>query len=104
MDNSIKILLTIDLEGGILVRQDNIEFINSEKGYISHVSKIPKKCAQKIKINVDSYNYFKSNECPYFSKSFIWSKMTERQRIEEHLKVISHDLNSSTFSYKILND
>ena len=59
---------------------------------------------KKLKINEAAYEYFKSEECPFFIKSFIWSKLSTKERIEAHLKMIVKDLKGLTYSYEILKD
>lgn len=104
MDNTIKILLTISLEGGVLVRQNNIEFIKSEYRLTQHVNKVPKQCVQRIKISNEAYEQFISSECPSFYSNFMWKKLSPKQKLEVHLSTIAKDLNGLSFTYEILLD
>ena len=125
-NNEIKILLTINLEGGILTRQDKPEIImwslnerdlNPYKdwkeneglkvvksGSTKHYNLTSTECVQRIKLTKDAYDYFISDEAPSFIKKFNWITLKEKQRLEIHLNVISESLGGKSFTYEILND
>ena len=125
-NNEIKILLTINLEGGVLTRQDKPELImwslnerdlNPDKdwkdgeglkvvkrGSTKHYNFNSKECKQKIKITKDAYDYFISDEAPSFIKKSTWLLLKENQRIEIHLNLISESLGGKSYVYQILND
>ena len=114
MNNNVKILLTIDLEGGTLVRQSNIELIpynitrdlsdrKTEKGYLKHTPKIPKRCIQRIKLTQDAYDNFLTL-CPHWINVRIWKKMNDNQRLEAHLWNYCKDLGGTSYSYQVLGD
>ena len=125
-NNEIKILLTINLEGGVLTRQDKPELImwslnerdlNPDKdwkdgeglkvvkrGSTKHYNFNSKECKQKIKITKDAYDYFISDEAPSFIKKSTWLLLKENQRLEIHLNSISENLGGKSYIYQILND
>ena len=97
MNNSPKVLLTIDLVGIIGNTQNTVEIIpfsyetdinknaiEEVKGHSKHKNKVILPCTQKIKIGEDAYEGFISGEVPYWSKDFIWSKMNRIERIKAH--------------------
>ena len=126
MNNSTKILLTINLEGGVLTRQDKPEIImwslnerdlepNKDwkdgeglkvvkRGSTKHYNFNSKECKQRIKITKDAYDYFISDEAPSFIKKSIWLLLKENQRLEIHLNSISESLGGKSYIYQILND
>ena len=126
MNNETKILLTINLEGGILTRQDKPEIImwslndrdlNPYKdwkenegltivklGSTKHYNLTSTECVQKIKLTKDAYDYFISDEAPSFIKKFTWIALKEKQRLGIHLNVISESLGGKSFTYEILDD
>ena len=126
MNNVTKILLTINLEGGVLTRQDKPELImwslnerdlNPNKdwkdgeglkvvkrGSTKHYNFNPIECKQRIKITKDAYDYFISDEAPSFIKKFTWLLLKENQKLEIHLNSISESLGGKSYIYQILND
>lgn len=92
MDNNIKILLSIKLQGGSLSRQGDKVIVTN-------------KAIQHININKSAYNTFISDAFPAkkFSKRD-WSRLKENKRIEAHLKLITDSLNGISFSYELLED
>ena len=126
MNNATKILLTINLEGGILTRQDKPEIImwslnerdldpNKDwrdgeglkvvkSGSTKHYNLTSTECVQRIKLTKDAYDYFISDEAPSFIKKFNWITLKEKQRLGIHLNVISESLGGKSFTYEILND
>lgn len=125
MDNTIKISLTIELEGRTLVKSapETVRYSLTERdvkpfkhwkgkdgmsivkrGKFTHCPLIAKPASQHISINIAAYNYMTSTECPYWSKPKLWSKLTRTQRLEAHLSRICDDMKGKTFSYKILEE
>lgn len=126
MNNSIKILLTIHLEGGALVRQSKPSFItwsqterdlNPErewkegegynvvnKGITKHYPLESRGALQKIKITKDAYDAMISDECPSGVKKGDWFRLNDVGRLEVHLLMYSKDLGGNSFSYDILKD
>lgn len=113
-NNTIKILLTIYLEGGTLIRQgeENI-FIqgqnhikdSSKRKKVVHIPLVKKPCYQQIKLNQDAYNFMtdKENVLSRFN-AFIWGKMSKKERLVEHLKDYCSDLKGHSFFYELLDD
>lgn len=126
MNNTIKISLTIELEGSTLVRQSEPEIIKYSvtkrdlepskkwkgkdglevvrKGTFKHYSVIPRPASQHISMNIEVYEYMTSNECPYWSRPNVWRKLNEIERLEAHLKRLCEHLGGRSFTYQILND
>ena len=112
MDNSLKILLTINLVGTVGKHQDNLEIIpysfsvdnNNQpckevRGSSRHLNKTVKSCTQNTKLSQDAYDLFISSEVPHWSKSFIWGKMNKLERVRAHCARIAGE---NTFSFEIL--
>lgn len=126
MNNSIKILLTINLEGGTLIRQSKPTFINwsqterninpekkwkegegyniVKKGISKHFPLADKEAIQRIKLTADAYNAMISDDCPQSIKKGDWMKMSTKDRLDIHMMMYATDLGGSTFSYNILED
>lgn len=125
-NNEIKILLTINLEGGILVRQDKPEIImwslterNLEptkhwkdgegfniikRGFTKHYNLESKECVQRLKLNQLTYNYFIGDEAPVGIKKNDWMMLKDYQRLEINLHLLCNDLGGKSFAYKVLSD
>lgn len=101
MNNSVKILLTIQLEGKLGKVQDNVTVIPycidtdlqgnpvaEKRGGIKHKSKELQKCTQKINLSQDAYDHM-TGPCPEWSKDFIWKKMNPLERVKSHCFRIS---------------
>src|SRR5574344_749658 len=110
MNNTIKISLTIELEGSTLVRKSEPEIIKYSvtkrdlepnkkwkskdglkvvrKGAFKHYPLIANPASHHINISVEAYKYMTSNECPYWAKPKVWAMMSETQRLEAHLQRI----------------
>lgn len=126
MNNSIKVLLTINLEGGTLVRKSTPEHINFlvkekdlctnkkwrgkdglkvvRKGETLHYPLIAKPAVQQVKINIEAYNYMISAECPPWCHPKMWPKLTKKARLEKHLGRICEHHKGKSFIYEILED
>ena len=125
-NNEIKILLTINLEGGILVRQDKPEIImwslternlnptkhwkNSEgfnivkRGFTKHDNLESKECVQRLKLNQLTYNHFIGDEPPVGIKKYDWMMLKNHQKLEINLQLLCNDLGGKSFTYKVLDD
>lgn len=114
MNNSLKILLTIDLIGVMGPVQDKVEVIpysystdfdgkpiTEVRGCVKHKNRDIKPCSQNIKLSQDSYDLFVSGEVPYWSKDFIWQKLTKIERVKAHCARIADDKN---FTFEILDN
>lgn len=130
MNNTIKISLTIELEGRTLVRKSEPEIIKYsifekglllinggpkfnkkqngltivKKGECKHYPLVIKPATQHINMTGEAYKYMISKECPYWEKSYTWTKMKPKQRLESHLKRICEHYKGKSFTYQILED
>ena len=126
MNYSPKISLTIELEGGTLVRKSEPEIIKYSvtkrdfepnkkwkskdglkvvrKGTFKHYPLIAKPASHHINICVEAYKYMTSNEYPYWAKPKVWAMMSETQRLEAHLQKICEHVGGKSFTYEILGD
>lgn len=123
MNNNIKILLTINLEGGSLIRQAEEDFtftckkknltfkkLSPKEGEklitvkFKHRPLIVKQASKKIKITQEAYDNFISTKCPEFFKIKDWKKLKENERLNIHLNRICQHNNGINFSYELLND
>lgn len=62
-----------------------------------------KPCIQTINMSMESYHYMMSTPTDNISIAH-WKRMSENQRIAEHLKEIQHDLDATSFEFIIFND
>jgi len=112
MNNSIKILLTINLLGVIGKPQNNLEVmpfsydvdsnrkpIKEVKGVAKHRNKELKACTQHIKMSQDAYNYYISNEVPYWSEESVWKKLSKTEKVAAHCARIAQ---GNKFNFQIL--
>jgi len=42
-------------------------------------------CCVKTVIKADIINHWQSNECPFWEKKFVWSKMSKQDRLKSYL-------------------
>lgn len=123
MNNEIKILLTINLEGGTLIKgqkevrkyyltkkdlypsqnfkgESGKKIIKSGKYTITPL--IQSAATQRIKMTVDAYNYMTSAESPswYFKKD--WKNLSEEDRLKLHLARTCNHFNGKSFTYEVL--
>lgn len=126
MNNTIKISLTIKLEGSTLVRKSEPEIIKYSvtkrdydpdkkwrgkdglkvvrKGSFKHYSLIAKPANKHINMGVEAYKYMTSKECPYWAKPKVWATMSETQRLEAHLQRVCEHAGGKSFTYEVLGD
>lgn len=126
MNNSIKILLTINLEGGALTRQSKATITRwshtsrdlypdknwapgegydiVEKGTSKHYDLVGKGALQRVKLTKDAYDSMISDDCPESIRKNDWMRMSHRQRLEYHLFLYSRDFGGTSFNYSILED
>ncbi len=126
MNNTIKISLTIILEGSALVRkgekesirysltqrdlepnkkwkgEDGLEVV--KKGVHHHNPLIAKPASQHINISLDAFHAMISKECPYWAKPKDWIRMSEKDRLEAHLQRTCENFMGISYSYEILED
>ena len=92
-NDTIKILLTINLEGGTLIRQGKYGPL------------VQKPCYQQIKLNKEAYEFMTSKDGVLRRfNSYIWATMSKKRRLEEHLKDYCSDLKGTSYSYELLDD
>lgn len=116
MDNTVKVSLTIQLEGSTLIRKSEPEVIGFQmrkkskggyqyvKGETIHYPLCTKPAMKHINLSPEAYKYMTSGETPYWSNSRKWGGLTSRQRLEAHLQRICESCNGKSFSYTILQD
>lgn len=121
-----KILLTIELEGGILIKGEP----EVKKYYLTKKDLFPKQtfkgdsgnkivrsgkyvsypytnsvAKQKMTLCEEAYEYMTSSAMPQWYRSLKdWKKMTPTQRLELHLARICNSLNGKSFTYQIIED
>lgn len=126
MNTEPKILLTINLEGGVLVygepevlkyyltKKDlfpSQKFNNNsgkkviKSGKYVHVPVSQSVAKQKITLCREAYDYMTSSLCPtWFKNQNQWRKLTETQRLELHLARTCRHFGGKSFTYQIIND
>lgn len=116
MNNTVKVSLTIQLEGSTLIRESKPEVINFQmrkkgkggyqyvKGEAIHYPLCTKPAMKHINLSIDAYKYMTSGETPYWSNSKKWGGLTSKQRLEAHLQRICESYNGKSFSYTIFQD
>lgn len=126
MNNEPKVLLTVFMEGGTLVRQGKPVIVETpvyahfrtEEGKV--VKKVIKKrktkvykyeqstCALKTKLTRDAFDFMTSDTYPaWFSKpqdKKAWKKMSKEDRLKTHLLRICQNHGGKNFTYQILDD
>lgn len=126
MNNEIKVSLSVTLQGSVMYSQEQAKALEEEKvgtGYdtfnmrvegkksdgrkdvqtITVKTRKSKPASQSLNLSMDAYNYMVSNEAPYFVKPRDWERLTEKQRLEAHLKRIVEELGGVSFTYAVLD-
>lgn len=125
MNNEIKILLTIELAGGTLVRKSEPDVITCiitkedvnpkkykgkkeakdivRKRKNKHFSFEVKPAKQHIELSYDAY-YHMIGECPSWVRPKVWKKMTISERLESHLTRLCEYHRGKSFTYTVLED
>lgn len=127
MNNEIKVSLNVTLQGSVMLSQEQAKALEKEKegtGYdtfnmrvegkksdgkkdvqtITVKTRKNKPASQSLNLSMDAYNYMVSNEAPYFVKPRDWERLTEKQRLEAHLKRIVEELGGVSFTYAVLDN
>jgi len=96
IDNEV--LLTVETEGGIVRRYNTIQ---KRWQYVN------KTITRNWRINVSAVNYFTSfNSRPDRIESYQfwskWLKLSPRQRLKYHLKILSDSVNGIDFTFEII--
>ena len=117
MDN-IKISASFKLRGGIMYSEkdqngeplhydvNTMDFYDRKKGKKETVKfKISrcKPCIQTINMSMEAYQYMISTPTSNISTNH-WKRMSENQRIAEHLKETQHDLDAINFEFIVFED
>lgn len=127
MNNEIKVSLSVTLQGSVMLSQEQAKALEKEKegtGYdtfnmrvegkksdgkkdVQTITVKTRKCkpaGQSLNLSMDAYNYMVSSEAPYFIKPRDWERLTEKQRLEAHLKRIVEELGGVSFTYAVLDN
>lgn len=121
-----KILLTINLEGGTLIKGEpevrkyyltkkdlypNQKFKGDtgkkiiKSGKYIYVPVTASVVKQKITLCKDAYDYMTSIACPeWYHNPKEWRKMDAIQRLELHLSRTCHHFGGKSFTYQIVDD
>lgn len=62
-----------------------------------------KPCIQTINMSMEAYQYMMGTSIDNISANH-WKRMSENQRITEHLKEIQHDLDATSFKFTVFED
>ena len=62
-----------------------------------------KPCVQTISMSMEAYKYIMGTPTSNISANH-WKRMSENQRIMEHLKEIQHDLGAISFEFTVFED
>ena len=104
MNNSIKVILTIQLEGYLSheTREEKIHWEKSDnfdpkkiiaRGVCSNLVRIPSVATKRLRISEDAYDNFIGDMIPAslksFSKDKAWKSMSDAARLEYHLNEIA---------------
>lgn len=126
MNNEIKVSLSVTLQGGVMLSQEQAKALEEEKvgtGYDAFSMRVEglkkgkkdtetitvktRKCkpaGQSLNLSMDAYEYMIGEEAPYFVKPRDWERLTKKQRLEAHLKRIVEGLGGVSFTYAILDN
>lgn len=86
-----------------LYRQETIRFKNDKPIVINLRKGVP--ATQTLHLSTESYKYLISQENPVSGMTpYMWKKLSNKNRIECHLKIIAHDLNGVLDTFTILED
>ena len=106
MNSPIKIYLTIQLEGSVLLRQDKHEFIRDDNGkMVKHYPLVPKQASKELKMTQDAYDHFISDDSRVKGKSKRdWLRLSNKERVRAHCKEICENEGGFDFDFLILQD
>ena len=126
MNNEIKVSLSVTLQGGVMLSQEQAKALEEEKvgtGYDAFSMRVEglekgkkatetitvktRKCkpaGQSLNLSMDAYEYMIGEEAPYFVKPRDWERLTKKQRLEAHLKRIVEGIGGVSFTYAILDN
>lgn len=114
MENQIKISLTIELEGSVLLNEEpevitnfkskSKKFKKKEKSSFKDILIKTKPAQQHINMTKQAYLYFISSETPEWAKPENWRMLSQRERLERHLTKTCEHFRGKSFTYTILED
>ena len=126
MNSEPKILLTINLEGGTLIKGEpevkkyyltkkdlfpSQKFKNGagnkviKSGKYTHIPVTPSIAQQSIKMSQDAYDYMTSSFCPsWYRNQNQWRKLSEKERLELHLARTCRHFGGKSFTYQIIDE
>lgn len=126
MNNEIKVSLSVTLQGSVMLSQEQAKALEKEKvgtGYDTFNVRVEslkdgkkdaetitvktRKCkpaGQSLNLSMDAYDYMTGKEAPYFVKAKDWERLTKKQRLEAHLKMICKELGGVSFTYAVLDN
>lgn len=114
MENSIKISLTIELEGSVLLNEEpevitnfkskSKKFKKKEKSSFKDILIKTKPAQQHINMTKQAYLYMISSEVPKWAKAKEWYSLSQRERLERHLAKTCEHFGGKSFTYTILED
>ena len=117
MDN-IKISARFKLIGGIMYSEkdqnseplhydvNTMDFYDkkkSKKETVKFKTSRCKPCIQTISMSMEAYQYMMSTPTDNISANH-WKRMSENQRIAEHLKETQYDLDAISFEFTVFED
>ena len=117
MDN-IKISARFKIRGNIMCSEkdqngeplhydiNTMNFYNKKKGKTETVEFKTSRynpCIQTINISMEAYQYMISTPTSNISTNH-WKRMSDNQRIAEHLKETQHDLGAISFEFTVFED
>lgn len=117
MDN-IKISASFKLQGSVMYSEKdknseplhyNVNTINlydkkkNKTETVKFKTSRYKPCIQTINMSIEAYQYMMSTPTANMSAAH-WKRMSENQRITEHLKENQHDLGAVSFEFIVFND
>ena len=117
MDN-IKMSANVKLQGSVMYLEKDqndepihydinvMNFYNQKKNKTETVkfkTSQCKPCIQSINISEEAYQNMMNNPASGISLNH-WKRMSENQRIAEHLKEIQHDLDAISFEFTVFDN
>lgn len=116
--NNIKISISFSIPGSIMFQEKdskgepvryNLNTIavsdrkNSKTETLTYKTAKCKPCTQPINMTEEAYKDMMSTPIHNISLNH-WKRMSEKQKVAEHLKDIQHDLHATSFEFTIYED
>ena len=117
MDN-IKISATFKIQGSVMYQEkdkdgnplhydvNTMKFYKKKTNYtdvIKFKTSRCKPCIQSINMSEEAYQNMMDNPAGGMSSNH-WKRMSENQRIAEHLKELQHDLGATSFEFTVFDN